>query len=99
MRGGAAGIEMRTGSSGNNLDHNNFVKSGFPGWTPTTPDGPGAVLLGESTVDNVVFEMMFPPVKGNALCQMIWDMTDDPMTPEYDGNNFIHHWEPCEIYT
>ena len=81
MSGGSAAIGLRMGSSGNNLDHNNFVKSGLPGWTPTTPYGPGAVLLDESTVDNVVFEMMFPPVKGSALCQIIWDMTDDPGTP------------------
>lgn len=94
VSGGSAGIRLEGGSSGNTLDHNHFVKSGLPGWTATTPDGPGAILLDESTYDNTVFEMKFPPGKG--ICQMIWDMTDDPGTTEYDGANEIHNWRPCE---
>ena len=27
---------------------------------------------------------------------MIWDMTDDPETTEYDGANEVHNWQPCE---
>jgi hypothetical protein len=96
VSGGIAGIRLRPGSSGNTLDHNHFVKSDLPGWTASSPDGPGAILLDGSTNGNAVFEMMFPSGKGIARCQMIRDMTDDPETPEYDGVNEIHNWQPCE---
>jgi parallel beta-helix repeat protein len=96
VSGGAAGIRINVESSGNTLDHNNFVKSGLPGWTATTPAGPGAILLYATTTGNAVFEMMLPPSEGIARCQMIWDMTDDPETTEYDGANEIHAWWPCE---
>ena len=96
ISGGAAAIGLWSGSSENNLDQNNFVKSGLPGWTTTTPDGPGAVLLDEPTYDNEVFEMKFPPSRGVPLCEMVLDFTDNHGTPEYDGNNHIHHWMPCE---
>ncbi|NIM51747.1 MAG: hypothetical protein GTO22_21280, partial [Gemmatimonadales bacterium] len=85
VSGGMAGIRLRAGSSGNALEQNHFVLSGLPGWTATTPYGPGAVMLDASTYGNAVFEMMFPPREGIARCQMIWDMTDDPGTTEYDG--------------
>lgn len=82
--------------SGNTIDHNNFTKSGLPGWTADNPDGPGAVRLGERASENYIHEMKFPAGKGKALCQMIWDETDDPTTTDYDGANSIHNWQPCE---
>jgi parallel beta-helix repeat protein len=94
VSGGSAGIRLQGGSSGNTLDDNHFVESGLPGWTANTPDGPGAILLDASTYYNTVLEMKIPP--GKTLCQMIWDMTDDPETLEYDGANYIHNWQPCE---
>jgi hypothetical protein len=82
--------------SGITIDHNTFTHSELPGWNADTPNGPGAVHLSPYAFDNEVFEMKYPPGMGKALCQMIWDQTDDESTTEYDGANVIHGWQPCE---
>jgi len=96
LSGGMAGIRLASGSSGNTVDHNDFGTSNLPGWTNTSPAGPGAVLLDADTHDNLVFEMKFPAQTSKTLCQMVWDMTDDPLTTAYDGVNVIQNWRPCE---
>lgn len=40
--------------------------------------------------------MKFPPESGITLCEMIWDLTDNYSTSDYDGMNDIHNYQPCE---
>lgn len=78
---------------GNSLVNNDFKESGLPGWTDTTPDGPGAIILRSSSKDNVV---QFSQNNDKSLCEMILDQTDNPTTIIYDGLNTIHNYQPCE---
>jgi hypothetical protein len=95
ISGDGGGIFLWNNSGDNIIKKNDYKLSNLPGWTESTPNGPGAVLLGGDTEGNKVFEK-FPPEQGVTLCEMVLDLSDDPMTPEYDGNNFIHYWKPCE---
>lgn len=89
-----AGILVR--GNGNSIYRNDYKESGLPGWTTSTPDGPGAIILNGNTNSNFIHEMKFPNGKGTTLCEMIWDKTDNPLTLEYDGMNEIHNYQPCE---
>ena len=95
LSGSTTGVRIWGDSQNNSIEQNTYTQSNLPGWTITNPAGPGAVILGPYSQGNSVFEMKFPPGTGAPLCEMIKDMTDDPATPDYDGNNTIHHWEPC----
>jgi parallel beta-helix repeat protein len=79
VSGGVAGIRLRAGSSGNTLGHNDFVKSGLPGWTITTPAGPGAILLDATTLSNdVVGQAKFPGFPDpTAICSQVLDLGDN----------------------
>ncbi len=94
--GAGSGIRIDRGSAGNLVELNDFINSDLPGWTTDNPDGPGAVFLGSSSRDNYVHEMKFPPKQSKTLCEMILDLTDNPETLEYDGQNEIHNYVPCE---
>jgi hypothetical protein len=83
--------------SGNTVDHNTFTLSGLPGWTADTPSGPGAIHLGAGALDNEVFEPEYLVGNGKGLCEMLWDETDDESSSQYDGENKIHGWQPCEL--
>ena len=96
MSGNGGGILVWNNCSNNIIEQNDYKLSNLPGWKESTPYGPGAVLLGVDTQGNEVFEMKFPPQQGVTLCEMVLDVSDDPLTQEYDGNNFIHHWKACE---
>ncbi|WP_163709465.1 right-handed parallel beta-helix repeat-containing protein [Mangrovibacterium lignilyticum] len=83
-----------TYGSGNTFSLNDYRESKLPGWTDET-NGPGAIILTASSSNNLVHEMKFPT--GNfSLCEMISDRTDNPGTPEYDGLNNIHNYQPCD---
>ena len=74
--------------SGNIFERNNFTKMNMPGIP--------AIILVPSTTNNYVHEMKFPPEINMSLCEMVWDFTDNPSTPEYDGQNEIHNYVACE---
>ena len=85
-----AGILVQ--GAGNTLNKNDFRMSGLPGWS----EGPGAVVLGQTSANNLIHEMKFPNGYSKKLCEMVWDITDNPSTPDYDGLNDIHNYQPCE---
>ena len=76
----------------NTLKGNDFRMSGLSGWSM----GTGAIVLGRISSGNLVHEMKFPNGFSNKLCEMVWDITDDPSTPYYDGLNEIHNYQSCE---
>ena len=80
----AAAILLANGTDGNSIYRNDYQDSNLPGWTSTSPNGPGAIFLNQTSNDNIIHEMKFP--KNLSLCQMILDI----------GNNKIHNWQPCE---
>jgi len=79
-----AAIALSGGSTWNTVHHNDYKDSNLPGWTTTSPDGPGAVFLQNTTHNNYIFEMKFPNNK--TLCEMILNL----------GDNSIHNWQACE---
>ena len=81
-----AAIYLRSESNENTLFQNDFKDSTLPGWTTTSPDGPGAILLRFDTQNNDIFEMKFPKNEEITLCEMILD----------NGNNKIKNWEACK---
>lgn len=60
---------------------NDYQESGLPGWDVEV----GCILLTEYTEDNFLVEEFFPD--GTSASNQILDLTDDPTTEEYDGNN------------
>ena len=81
-----AAIFLRSEANENTIFKNDFKDSNLPGWTTTSPDGPGAILLRSDTQNNYIFEMEFPKNEEITLCEMILD----------NGNNNIENWEACE---
>lgn len=73
---------------GNTFVKNNYTKMNIPGIP--------ALILVPGTTNNYVHEMKFPPENSKSLCEMVWDFTDDPSTPAYDGQNEIHNYVACE---
>jgi len=85
LSGEGGGIRIDKGSKGNRVEKNDFKSSNLPGWTISTPNGPGAIYLGSSTQNNEIFEMKFPT--GKDISQMVRD---------YGINNTIHNFESSE---
>lgn len=81
-----AAIALSGGSTWNTVRQNDYKDSNLPGWTTTSPDGPGAVFLQTTTHNNYIFEMKFPNNKN--LCEMILNL----------GDNSIHNWQACENF-
>jgi hypothetical protein len=93
------------GASNNMLTGNDYRRSGKKPWVKTV-DGwfeeLPLILVDNWTgpaFGNLIKETRLPAVKGVSLCQMIYDFTDNPQTPEYDGHNSIHHWTACEDHS
>lgn len=81
-----AAIALSGGSTWNTVHQNDFRNSNLPGWTATSPDGPGAIFLRDDTLDNTVLETKFPNNGAKTYCEMILDY----------GDNVIKNWQPCE---
>ncbi|MDH5603936.1 MAG: right-handed parallel beta-helix repeat-containing protein, partial [Cyclobacteriaceae bacterium] len=96
LDGEGGGILIAGGAHSNTVEFNDFIFSQLPGWSDSSPNGPGAVLIDINSHSNKIFEVKFPYGRNISICNMIWDKSDDPVTPEYDGLNEIHHWLPCE---
>lgn len=92
---GFACIIMGFMSKNNTIESNDLSKSGISGWTVSNPAGPGGYLLGSVTENNSILDINFPIEKQLTLCDIVGDWSDNPSTPEYDGNNYIENWEGC----
>jgi hypothetical protein len=80
-------------SAGNTLTENDYTGSGLMGWNAAKSQFNGAVMLVATTSGNIVQESQFPDRR--AVCDEVYDLTDNASTPRYDGLNTVPDWNRC----
>ena len=103
ITGNAFGAAVQVGAmvygSDNRIGQNHFYGA-YPGWE-SAASGPGLFWFANTTAstshgNTLVASKLNGPPHGFDICSQVFDETDIPVTPGYDGANKIPAYEKCE---
>jgi hypothetical protein len=97
---GPAGVVGTLCYGPDNRFQGNHFYGAYPGWEPVA-SGPGLFWFANTTVstshgNTLVATKLNGPPHGFDICSEVFDETDDPNTPGYDGANKIPGYEKCQ---